>query len=281
MADERSRSKPARPQGQQAVEMLRRLGPASILALAWVSLPAIFGFTLLANMEPAAAAMADWPTWQRVVVYSGFFAVTAGLGLLPTYAQALFGGYLFRSLLLGVPAALTGFAVASAIGYVLARRVGAERVQAELARHPKADVVRRALLGRGFWPTLGVITLVRIPPNSPFALTNLVLSTSGVPLGVYLLGTLIGMAPRTAIVVWLGTQIQTWSEQERPGWYLVAAIASTIVVLMVLSSIANKAIDRYVRAGVVDPLPEATIVQTAVPGELGEAEKVENKPNGD
>jgi MFS family permease len=40
-----------------------------------------------------------------------------------------------------------------------------------------------------------IVTLVRLPPNSPFAITNLVLASAGVPRPVYLLGTAI-------MVVW-------------------------------------------------------------------------------
>lgn len=225
----------------------RRLGPASVLAVLWIALPALLGFTLLANMTPVAQWFEPRPFWQQLTAYVLVFMVTAGFGLLPTYAQALFGGFLFKSMLLGVPAALGGFVGASVIGFLLSRRVGRERVQAELDRHPKAKVVQRALVGRGFWPTLGIVTLVRIPPNSPFALTNLVLSTAGVPRSVYLIGTLVGMAPRTAVVVWLGTQIQDWSTQQRPGWYLYAAIGISIVVLVVISHIANKALERATR----------------------------------
>jgi len=226
----------------------RRLGPASILAVLWLALPALLGFTLLANMAPIAEWFEPRPFWQQISAYVLVFIVSAGFGLLPTYAQALFGGYLFKTMLIGVPAALGGFVGASVIGYLLSRRVGRNRVQAELDRHPKARVVQRALVGRGFWPTLGIVTLVRIPPNSPFSLTNLVLATAGVPRRVYLIGTLMGMAPRTAVVVWLGTQIQDWSTQEKPGWFLFAAIGITIVVLVAISHIANKALERATKA---------------------------------
>ncbi len=225
----------------------RRLGPASVLAGLWVALPALLGFLLLANMEPVAQWLSPKPMWQQLGLYVGVFVLSAGFGLLPTYAQALFGGYLTRDLVLGVPAALTGFVGASLIGYVLSKRVARERVQAELDRHPRARAVQRALVGRGFWPTLGIVTLVRVPPNSPFALTNLVLASAGVPKRIYLIGTLVGMTPRTAIVVWLGTQIQSWAEQEKPVWFFVAGIASFIVVLVVLSHIANKALERATR----------------------------------
>ena len=225
----------------------KRLGPASVLAVAWLAMPALLGFLLLANMEPVADWFSPKPIWQQVLMYVGVFVVSAGFGLLPTYAQALFGGYLLRDMLLGVPAALAGFGGASVIGYIIARRLGREKVQAEFDRHPKARVVQQALVGRGFWPTLGIVTLVRVPPNSPFSLTNLVLATAGVSKRVYLIGTLVGMAPRTAIVVWLGTQIQSWADQEKPVWFFIAGIASTIVVLVVISHIANKAIERVTK----------------------------------
>ena len=101
--------------------------------------------------------------------------------------------------------------------------------------------------------TIGIITLVRFPPNSPFALTNLALSTCGTKLGPYALGTLIGMTPRTAVAVgfaaWGADQgakdLQTFIKDGPGPYVLVGGIILMVIVLMVISHIANKALAKF------------------------------------
>jgi uncharacterized membrane protein YdjX (TVP38/TMEM64 family) len=63
-----------------------------------------------------------------------------------------------------------------------------------------------------------------------------------VPLWPYILGTLIGMAPRTAVAVWLATKMQSLDEQSKPAWMWIVSIVLALAVLAVLGHIGNKAI---------------------------------------
>jgi uncharacterized membrane protein YdjX (TVP38/TMEM64 family) len=231
--------------------VVRRLGPAGLLGLAWSVMPAVAGSFLLAFMP----TVAEWIVGHReagYVLYIVVFILSAGFGMLPTYSQSLLAGYAF-GLSGGVPAALAGFAGASLVGYLVARTVSRDRVEREIARHPKSKVVAEALIGGSWLRTLGIVMLVRLPPNSPFALTNLVLSASGVPKGVFLAGTVVGMAPRTMAAVWVGTQIMDWKEQERPLWLLVSGVVAAVMVLGVIGAIANRALRRVHERGVQQP----------------------------
>jgi uncharacterized membrane protein YdjX (TVP38/TMEM64 family) len=209
--------------------------------------PMLGGIALLYFIRPAS----DWLVSHGsagLVVYALVFTATAGVGILPTYAQAFVGGWAF-GLVPGTLAALAGFVGASLVGRVIAKTVARGRVNEEIDRHPKARIVRDALVGKGDLKALGIVTLVRVPPNSPFALTNGVLSTTGVSLWVYLVGTAVGMLPRTAAVVWLGTQIQGTLDGDalkaaRPGWWIPVAIGITVVVLIVLAQLGQRAINR-------------------------------------
>jgi uncharacterized membrane protein YdjX (TVP38/TMEM64 family) len=215
------------------------------------ALPAIGGFTLLVYVDPVG-------TWLRghdaagVLIYAILFAVASGLALLPTYAQAFLGGWAF-SFVQGFPAALSGFLGGSWIGYEIARRASGDRVERLLAEKPKWGAVRDALVGRGFWPTLGIVTLVRLPINSPFAITNLVLASVGVGRFPYLLGTLLGMAPRTGALVFIGGLFHDVAASEalerKPWWLLPVGIGSAVVVLVILGAIANRAVARLTRSG--------------------------------
>lgn len=233
--------------------ILRRLGPAGLLGILWISLPGIFGIILLAKI----GLVSDWLNGHGqagVFVYVLVFVISAGLGFLPTYSQAILGGWVF-GFLIGFPAALAGFAGASAIGYAITRFVSNDRVEREIAAHPKARVVREALIGKGFWKTFGIVTLLRFPPNSPFALTNLAMASAGVNIVPYILGTAIGMAPRTAVAVIMAAQasatgsrdIQSFISEGRGIWVLIAGIITMIVILMVIGAISNKAVSRVLK----------------------------------
>lgn len=248
------------PEGQQSLgQIFRRLGPAGVLGVIALSMPALLGIVLLGSL----GVVGEWLKAQGAsgpFIYAGAFALLAGLALLPTYAQAILGGWAF-GVWVGFGAALGGFAGASLIGYLIARRVSGDRVKTLIEEKPRWAAVRRSLLGdddpenddalpvreAGFWKTTGIITLIRIPPNSPFALTNLLLASVHVPIAAYLIGTIVGMAPRTFAAVYLASQIEgaLSTEAIRPPWWQFAlGIAIAVAVLLVIGAIANRAIRR-------------------------------------
>lgn len=237
-------------------ETVRKLGPAGLLAVLWSAAPALCGFILLANI----AALSDWlqinPT-LGIVGYIAVFVVSAGLGLLPTYAQSILGGWVF-GFAWGFPAALAGFAGGSLIGYFVARTVSKERVQSVIDQKPTWRAVRESFVGQGFWKTFLLVSLVRLPPNSPFAVTNLLLSTTGVKLLPYFLGTIIGMAPRTGLAVGLAAagkstgakDIQTFVS-EGNLWLFIGGFVTFLIVLGIIGVLANKAIAKVTTGQVV------------------------------
>lgn len=233
-----------------AGEIAKRLGPVAFLGVWSAAIPPLGSVALFYFMD-------DIGLWLRsheslgVVLYAAGFAVLAGLALLPTYASAILGGWAF-GMGLGYPAALAGFLGGSLIGYAVAKPTAGERVIKLIDERPKWKVVRRALLESGFGRMLLIITLLRLPPNSPFAITNLVLASVRVPLGAYVIGTLVGMAPRTGIVLYLAAQIsQRFSEHakdaakaDKPWWYIVAGVVLSILALVVIGFIANRALEK-------------------------------------
>jgi len=223
-------------------EIFRRLGGLGVLALLAATLPAIAGFLLLSYRQEVADWLLTHPD-RAVVIYTTAFALLAGLAVLPTYAQAIIGGFVFH-FQVGFPAALGGFVGGALIGYAIARAVGGDRAAAIIAEHRKWQVVRDALVGGGFWKTLAVVFLVRVPPNSPFALTNLVLAAIRVPPVQYALGTLLGMAPRTALAVYAGSQLKGLTDVGMPKWMFWVGVVVTLAVLGVLGAIIQRAVHR-------------------------------------
>lgn len=228
-------------------DTLRRLGPVGVIAVIAAAMPAIGGIVLLTYSQ----AVADWLRSHgdfAVWLYILGFAMLAGLAVLPTYAQAVIGGFVFR-FGVGFPAALAGFAGAALLGYVIARIASGDRAVKLIDEHPKWRAVVDALLGGGFARTLGIVTLLRLPPNSPFAACTLVLAATRVPPVVYLLGTLIGLAPRTAAAVYIGASVPELSKADGTGWVAFAfAVATSLAVLLLIGHLANKALARFTQS---------------------------------
>lgn len=231
---------------------MARLGAAGPLAIAAGLFPVIGSLVLFAN----AGAVSEFFKSQGAagwVLFTAAFAVLSGLTLLPTYAQSGLAGYIF-GLALGAPAAVLGCVLGAVIGYGLGRAASGERVVAVVESNPKWRAVRDALIGEKHSPlrTLGMVTLLRVPPNSPFAMTNLVLSALKVRLPIYVLGTLLGITPRTVIAAWIGDGIrqltgefskQAWSSA-MPKWVFYGGIALGVVIVLIIGQIATKAVER-------------------------------------
>ena len=230
--------------------MISRLGPAAFLGAAALFLPPLGSIALFSYIESVGRWLRGHDA-QGVAFYSVGFAILAGLALLPTYASAVLGGWAF-GFVVGFPAALAGFAGGAMIGYWTGRAGSGDRVETIIAEKPKWKAVRDALIGGGFLKTLGIITLVRLPPNSPFALTNLVLSSVKAHRLAYILGTMAGMAPRTAVAVYIAAELRDLSaaeaaKAERPLWVWIAGITTALGALVVLGIIANKALAKATR----------------------------------
>jgi len=235
-----------------------KAGPAAVVA---AILPAIGGFTLIGLTPTIAPQLRDLGT-LGLLIYIAIFAITSGLAILPTFAQAALGGYAF-GLALGLPGALVGFLGGSLIGYFAARKVTGDDAIKGVQKHPKWNIVVRSFFPErsgtqsqhGFWRTLGYVMLIRFPPNSPFALTNIILASVRVKLWPFAIGTLVGMAPRTAVVCYLGSLVQgelskdNTLKSSRPGWVVWVGFGVTIAVLFLLARLGDVAIKKAIASG--------------------------------
>ena len=228
--------------------VIKRLGPAAWLPIAWAVLPGIAGITLLANMDFAQQMLIGTEEnpglsfGAGIAVFIGIFIVSAGLGILPTVSQAILAGFAF-GITWGFSAALIGFAGASIIGYFVAGLIARDKVEQEIHKHPKAEIIRDAFIHHGKMRAMLILTLLRVPPNSPFALTNYAMSVSGVKLLPFVVATVVGMAPRTLAAVWIGSQVNSWDEVHKPKWLVIGGIVFSVVLLVGLGKLANKALE--------------------------------------
>jgi len=227
----------------RARHVFQRLGPAGPLALISASLPAVGTVILLVLLKKTD--IAPWLKAQDGVgmaLYLCGYMLLAGLALCNTYAPSLVGGFAF-GVLEGSFGAVTGVSLAAVLGYLGVRRVSGDRMTSLIAEQPKWKAVQDALIGKSWMRTLLVVTLVRFS-SSPFAVTNFVFASTRVHPLLYIVGTTVGIAPRTIAAVAIGASLSTWDPNASSRWLIVAGIIVTLVVLAVLGSIANQAVQK-------------------------------------
>jgi uncharacterized membrane protein YdjX (TVP38/TMEM64 family) len=233
----------------------RRLVASGILGILWISLPPLAGLYILYDLQDIAAFLQrdlSHGFWAYVAV----FAISAGLGLLPTYSQSFLGGWVF-GLQWGLLGAIMGFTGGAAIGYLFARVVTGDSVDQWIDRHPRGRAIRDSFARGSTVRTFLIVILLRLPPNSPFAMTNYALSATRVPFWLAMAATPLGMLPRTAIVCFLasaavaaGSKNIADAFENTPWWTLVFSIASSIAAIAIMGQLANKALMKLTRSGV-------------------------------
>jgi uncharacterized membrane protein YdjX (TVP38/TMEM64 family) len=237
--------------------VFRRLGPAGPLAVVISTFPPIGGFVLIGLLSRIAPWMrANWT--EALIIYVAGFAFLAAMAVLPTYACAILGGWTF-GFWVGFPAGMVAFCFAALLAYLVSALAAGDRVLQIIREHPRWEAVRAALLGCGFWKAFWIITLLRLPPTSPFAAANFVLGTTRAPLAAYLLGTFVGMAPRTAVAVWAAAHASTLDFKSRgQTWLWIAGVIVTVAVVAIIGNLANKAVKRVTDAH-AQPEPHAEL----------------------
>jgi uncharacterized membrane protein YdjX (TVP38/TMEM64 family) len=237
-------------------KIVSRLGPAGIFAVVYTVLPLLGLIVLGWNLKHIEVFLTGHQD-LGIFVYIGAFTLLAGFALLPTWPQSLIGGWAF-GMLFGTPAAVVSVTLASMIGTELVRRASSSRVEQLIQEKPKWRAVRDALVGGSFLKTTAMVALIRLPPNSPFAICNLVFGATRVNRAANLLGTLVGIIPRTTITVYIGQGIQKLSEEtletRPPTWVFISGFILMMIVIGVIGRIAQRALERIAAA----PAPRST-----------------------
>lgn len=208
-------------------------------------------FTVVGPALGAAALVATGPLWFEPLASLGLLAAPllvaatvalCGLSLVPTHATSLVSGMLFGAVY-GSGLALVATLAAALFGYQVLRPLARSRATAALASRPRAATVHRALFHRGTRRTALLIALIRLSPAMPFAATNLLMAAAGVRLSPFLFGTLLGIAPRVALVASAGAGLTTLDLSQATDQRLLAVgAAATLLALVVASTLARRAL---------------------------------------
>lgn len=225
---------------------LRELDRVALLSAATAVVP-IVNSTLLLVFAPSAG---NWlrENWKiGTVVYVSFAWFACGFSLLPTNVIGILCGWAF-GFPLGIVLHMTAIVGAALISsYVLAPLAG-NNFQEFLTHHAKAKVLHKSLLQKNFRRTTLIITLLRLSPAMPFALTNLLMTAAKVPLTSFLIGTLIGMLPRSAAVVFFGAGLSELNLSEPFNvWTFVFGIGATLISVIVITYFSKQALARMTK----------------------------------
>ena len=247
---------PAATAWQKTKAFVKRLGPAGPLAVVAATCPPIGAAVLIGFIS----RIAPWLIAHKglgLVIYVFGFATLAALALLPTFAASFLGGWTFK-FAIGFPASMTAFVLASLLSYAINSRAAGDRVVDLVREHPKWEAVRAALLDAGFWKAFWIVLLIRLPPTSPFAAFNFLMGTIKAPLIPFLLGTLVGMAPRTGAAVWAASHASELNFADTKSvWYYVIGIGVTVAVVAIIGRYANEAVHKVTRQNPPGDAPPA------------------------
>ena len=197
--------------------------------------------------------VADWiharPVWVGVLTLLLSGAVLAGLALLPTHAVSLVCGWLFGAWL-GPTIAWLAILGGSVIGFVAGHALAGSGWPEQLRESERWSKLYAALANDSPGRTTGLVALLRFSPAAPFAATNVAFAALGLSWPTFLIGSAIGLAPRVVTVALLGAGMATL-DLGRPGHFglLIAGIVATVIALILIGVIAQRALKRTANKG--------------------------------
>ncbi len=137
-------------------------------------------------------------------VLYGILYLCSALLMLPTGVGNAGAGLLFgipRGMLLVYPALMAG----GMLSFWLSRSLARDWVAQRIATRPKFIAIDNAIARGGF----KMVLLLRMSPVSPFGFLSYSLGLTRVAVRDYLLGTLLGSVPGTALYVYVGAALKS------------------------------------------------------------------------
>jgi len=231
---------------------LRELGPFGLLLVAAAALPLVGSALLLAyiqSVEPELRAAGP----GALAALALATALLCGLALMNTQVVALLAGYTL-GLWTGLVTVYIGILGAAALSLVLARRITGPAFLASVEASPRAAAIHAALV-RDPRGALTTTALLRLSPVVPFALVGVVLAAARVRSGAYLVGTALGVVPRTALVAYAGSELAAFDAEAGPAGAvkLALAVGATLVLFLWIGFAARQALRARVESRPKEP----------------------------
>jgi len=220
-------------------------GRLLLLVLAAVAVAAVLRFL------PVNQWLLGFVAWIRGAGTAGMAIflvayVVACVLLLPGLVLTLGAGFAY-GVAVGVPLVWVSANLGAAVAFLLGRTLARERVAARVAGNPRFAAIDRAVEREGF----KIVLLTRLSPAFPFNLLNYAYGLTRVTFRDYVVGSLIGMIPGTAMYVYLGslvTSVTQLSSGAPSGGAAKQALtwvgfAATVAVTLMITRIARRALD--------------------------------------
>lgn len=187
-----------------------------------------------ANQERIQEWIARWPL-RGTVAFTCLFALVLGLYIPGGVVLMLLVGAIFPTWQAHMVANLGNLAGAT-IGFLLARYLLRDAVQENYGQ--RLHSINEGIRQHGWIYLL----ILRIAPVLPAPVVNLGMGLTPMPLGIYMLVTLVGRIPMTALYVHMGTQL---TDITRLSDLLSVEIIGALVLVSALILAAHYAMRRY------------------------------------
>ena len=173
-----------------------------------------------------------------------------GCFLLPTQALALICGWALGGW--GGAVLATAAATAAApLGYALGGSLAGPGLADWAAHRPRAAAIFHGLQHEPPLRAGGLLALLRLSPVVPFGTINVMSAVFRLPMAPFMIGTAVGMAPRTTIVAFWGAALQRLEDgtaRTHPGLLIGGAIA-TVAALLLVGWMARRALRGFGQSG--------------------------------
>jgi uncharacterized membrane protein YdjX (TVP38/TMEM64 family) len=163
-----------------------------------------------------------------IVLYVAIYAVATVL-LAPGALLTIAGGFAYG--FWGLPIVLVAATIGASLAFLVARHVARDRVRRTLQTRRDIAAIDRAIAAEG-WK---IVLLFRLSPLIPFNLQNYLFGVTSVPFLHYLAATAVGIAPATALFVYVGALGGAALDSGPTVWALlsVGLLATAAAVILV------------------------------------------------
>jgi uncharacterized membrane protein YdjX (TVP38/TMEM64 family) len=169
-----------------------RSHPSTTLGWIWVSIVPLLGSLLLSIQYQQLEQLTVTGVWEQVLL-TLTLALLVGLAFLPTTFTALASGFFWGWSVF--PHLVIAYLLANVLGYSLGKWLNADFRTILYARQPS---LKKEIEKRIEHPA-GLVFFVRISPMIPFAISNFLFASLGIPLSKIIRFGLPGMLPRTLL----------------------------------------------------------------------------------
>ncbi len=184
-----------------------RSHPSTTLGWIWVSFVPLLGSLLLSTQYQQLEQLALTGVWEQVLL-TLILALLVGLAFLPTTFTALASGFFWGWAVF--PHLVIAYLLANVLGYSLGKWLNADFRTILYARQPS---LREEIERRTDQPA-GLVFFVRISPVIPFAISNFLFASLGIPLSKIIRFGLPGMLPRTILAFASGRAAHTFLDAQ-------------------------------------------------------------------